>query len=103
MTRLQEDTQQEVPFRSLRVVSKGNELANKRITRVVVPDFPHRVVQRGARRMDVFFSADDRQEYLGLLSQSALKHSSDFFAWCPMSNHAHFVGDGSRSCNHTLS
>jgi len=28
-------------------VSKGNKLANKRITRLVVPDFPHRVVQRG--------------------------------------------------------
>jgi len=24
--------------------------------------FPHHVVQRGMRRMDVFFSADDRQE-----------------------------------------
>jgi putative transposase len=56
-----------------------DELANKRITRVVVPDFPHRVVQRGARRMDVFFSADDRQEYLGLLSQSASKHRVGFF------------------------
>jgi hypothetical protein len=52
--------------------------AMARIARVVVPDFPHHVVQRGARRMDVFFSADDRQEYLGLLSRSASKQSSDF-------------------------
>ena len=58
-----------------------------RIARVVVPDFPHHVVQRGARGMDVFFSPHDRQEYLDLLSQSASKHSSDFFAWCLMSNH----------------
>ena len=62
-----------------------------RIARVVVADFPHHVVQRGARRMDVFFSADDRQKYLALLSHSASKHSSEFFAWCLMSNHAHFV------------
>ena len=62
-----------------------------RIARVVVPDFPHHVVQRGVRRMDVFFSADDRQEYLSLLSQSASKHSANFLAWCLMSNHAHFV------------
>jgi len=62
-----------------------------RIARVVVPDFPHHVVQRGVRRMDVFFSADDRQEYLTLLSQSASKHALDFLAWCLMSNHAHFV------------
>jgi hypothetical protein len=37
------------------------------------------------RRMDAFFSADDKQEYLDLLSQSASKH------WCLVSNHAPFV------------
>jgi hypothetical protein len=41
--------------------------------------------------MDVFFSADDRQEYVDLLSQSALKHALDFLTWCLMSYHAHFV------------
>jgi len=51
--------------------------AMARIARVVGPDFPHRM-QRGVRRMDVFFSADDRQEYLELLSQSASKHTLDF-------------------------
>jgi hypothetical protein len=35
--------------------------------------------------MDVFFSADDKQEYLDQLSQSASKH------WCLVSNHAPFV------------
>ena len=49
-------------------------------------------VQRGVRRMDVLFSADDRQEYLDLLSQSASKHALDFLAGCLMSHHAHFVG-----------
>jgi hypothetical protein len=47
-----------------------------------VPDFPHH---------DLFFSADDRQEHLDLLSQSASKHALDFLAWCLMSNHAQFV------------
>jgi REP element-mobilizing transposase RayT len=46
-----------------------------RIARVVVPEFPRHVVQLGARRMDVFFSANDRQEYLKLLSQSASQHN----------------------------
>jgi hypothetical protein len=32
-----------------------------RIARVVVPDFPYHVVQRGVRRMDVCFSADDKK------------------------------------------
>jgi hypothetical protein len=35
--------------------------------------------------MDVFFPADDKQEYLDQLSQSASKH------WCLVSNHAPFV------------
>ena len=41
--------------------------------------------------MYVCFFADDREEYLNLLSQSASKHALDFLAWCLMSNHAHFV------------
>ncbi len=62
-----------------------------RIARVVMPNLPHHVVQRGVRRMDVFFSPEDRQEYLSLLSQSVSKYALDFLAWCLMSNHAHFV------------
>ena len=42
--------------------------------------------------MDAFFSADDRQEHLALLSQSTSKDALDFLAWCLMSYHAHFVG-----------
>ena len=62
-----------------------------RKTSGVVADCPHHVVERGVRRMDVFFSADDRQEYLDLLSQSASKHALDFLAWCLMRNHSHVV------------
>jgi hypothetical protein len=56
-----------------------------------VPDFPHCVVQRGVRRMDVFFSAEDRQKP-PLLTQSASKHVLDFLASCLMSSHAYCVG-----------
>jgi hypothetical protein len=38
-----------------------------RKTSGVVPDCPHHVVQRGVRCMDVFFSTDDRREYLDLV------------------------------------
>ena len=41
--------------------------------------------------MDAFFSADDRQEHLALLSQSTSKDALDFLAWCLVSNHAPFV------------
>ncbi len=62
-----------------------------RIARVVVPDFPHHVVQRGVRRMDVFFSDRDKEHYLASLVESASKHGLEFLAWCLMSNHVHFV------------
>lgn len=39
-------------------------------------------MQRGARSVDVFFSADDREECLNLLARSASKHALDFLAWC---------------------
>jgi hypothetical protein len=42
--------------------------------------------------MDVFFSVDDREEYLQLLSQSASKYALDFLAGCLMNHHAHFRG-----------
>ena len=48
-------------------------------------------MERVVRRIDVFFSADDRQEYLDLLSQSASKPGLDFLVWCLMRNHAHVV------------
>ena len=69
---------------------------------MAVPDFPHHVVQRGVRRMDVFFSADDRQEYLNLLSQSASKHALDFLAWCLISNHFVVVPRQERSLPRTF-
>jgi len=62
-----------------------------RIARVVVPGIAYHVVQRGVRRMDVFFSDDDREQYLSFLSEAASKHALEFLAWCLMSNHAHFV------------
>lgn len=39
-----------------------------RIARLVVPGLPHHVTQRGNRRLNVFFSDNDYQFYLDLLS-----------------------------------
>ena len=35
-----------------------------RIARFVMPDIPHRIVQRIVRRVDAFFANADRKEYL---------------------------------------
>jgi len=39
----------------------------------------------------MFFCADDRQEYLDLISQSASQPALDFLACCLMSSHACLV------------
>lgn len=62
-----------------------------RIARVVVPNMPHHITQRGNRREDVFFSDDDRRRYLDLLAKYSAKHGLDLVAYCLMSNHVHLV------------
>ena len=62
-----------------------------RIGRVVVPDYPHHVTQRGVRRMDVFFSDEDRTTYLDLLAKQGGRYGIQFLAWCLMTNHVHLI------------
>jgi len=40
-----------------------------RIARVVLPGYPHHITQRGVRSMPVFFSNDDRHEYMHHLNE----------------------------------
>lgn len=40
-----------------------------RIARVVVPEVPHHVTQRGNRRLQTFFCGEDYEAYLDLMSQ----------------------------------
>ena len=62
-----------------------------RQTRIVVPGLPHHVVQRGNRRMDVFFNDEDRQVYLRWLRQASLRNGVEVWAYCLMRNHVHVV------------
>ena len=62
-----------------------------RIARVVVPGLPHHITQRGVRRMPVFFSDDDRRDYLGLLCEQGKRFGVRYIAWCLMSNHIHLI------------
>ena len=62
-----------------------------RISRIVVPDYPHHVIQRGVRSMNVFDSDEDRWAYLGFLSEEARRFGLTILAWCLMTNHVHFV------------
>ncbi len=62
-----------------------------RIARVVIPGLAHHVVQRGVRRMDVFFSNDDREEYLKLLAEQGERFGVKYLTWCLMTNHVHLI------------
>jgi len=62
-----------------------------RMARIVIPDVPHHVTQRGNRREDVFFDDEDRRRYLLLLLEYSQKHALDVWAYCLMTNHVHFV------------
>lgn len=62
-----------------------------RISRIVVPGYPHHITQRGVRSMDVFHSDEDRRQYLLFLSEEATRYGVDILAWCLMTNHVHFI------------
>jgi len=62
-----------------------------RIARVVVPGYPHHVIQRGNRRLPTFFSDDDYRAYLALMAEQCAEHGLAVWAWCLMPNHVHLV------------
>ncbi|OVE73586.1 transposase [bacterium B13(2017)] len=62
-----------------------------RLARVVVPEFPHHVIQRGNRKQKVFFSEDDKRIYLNYLEWYAKPAGIKFWAYCLMDNHVHLV------------
>jgi len=62
-----------------------------RIARVVVPEIPHHITQRGNRNQIVFFSDDDRVAYLELIKRFSLQNGVKIWAYCLMDNHVHFV------------
>jgi len=62
-----------------------------RIARVVVPNAPHHVTQRGNRRLQTFFSDEDYQAYLDLLANWCGRHGVRLWAYCLMPNHSHLI------------
>jgi putative transposase len=72
-----------------------------RLARVVVPDLPHHVTQRGNRREPVFFEEGDYRFYLDLIAEAARRSKTVIASYCLMPNHVHFLmvpshGDGLR-------
>ncbi len=62
-----------------------------RIARIVAPDYPHHVVQRGNRRQQVFFKDSDYEKYLQFLKEHSKKFRLKIVSYCLMPNHVHLI------------
>ena len=62
-----------------------------RLARIVVPNVPHHVTQRGNRRQPTFFSDADYALYLDLLAEFCHAHGVEIWAYCLMPNHVHLI------------
>ena len=62
-----------------------------RIKRIVIPNTPHHITQRGVRSMDIFYKHEDYEYYKEtLLTQSKL-HNLKIISYCLMTNHIHII------------
>ncbi|MCG8369049.1 MAG: transposase [Proteobacteria bacterium] len=62
-----------------------------RLARVVVPDYPHHVTQRGSRKQRTFYRRSDYRAYLRMIAERKSDVGVVIWAYCLMPNHVHFV------------
>jgi putative transposase len=62
-----------------------------RIARVVVPDYPHHITQRGTNKMDIFLDNEDRTYFIQCVKDYLSKTQTRLWAFCLMSNHFHLL------------
>ena len=62
-----------------------------RLARLVIPDVPHHVTQRGNRRQPVFFEDEDYAAYRDLVAAACAERGVRCLAWCLMPNHVHLI------------
>ena len=62
-----------------------------RLRRIVIPNMPHLVTQRGNRQERTFFSDDDYKSYRHLIADAAAKARTEVWAYCLMPNHVHMI------------
>ncbi|MDO3386602.1 transposase [Gilvimarinus sp. SDUM040013] len=62
-----------------------------RRARVIVPDLPHHIVQRGHNRNVVFVEGRDYEYYLDNLAEWKAFFGLRVYSYCLMTNHVHLV------------
>ena len=59
--------------------------------RVVLPSYPHHIVQRGHNRQVVFSDEGDYEYFLASLREGKMAYGVKVYAYCLMANHVHLV------------
>jgi Transposase IS200 like len=62
-----------------------------RIGRVVLPNYPHHIVQRGHNRRVVFAETADFEYYLATLAEFKIAYDVRVYGFCLMTNHVHLI------------
>lgn len=62
-----------------------------RTARIIFPNAPHHIIQRGNRNQQVFFEEDDKKLYLEILGYNASQDNLRIWCYCLMDNHIHLV------------
>lgn len=62
-----------------------------RQARIVLPDTPHHITQRGNRGEPVFFEKSDYEAYLEFLGEECEKAGVSIWSWCLMANQIHLI------------
>jgi putative transposase len=62
-----------------------------RKARILVPNYPHHIVQRGHNRKAVFVGDEDYQYYLENLREWKETFDIKLYGWCLMTNHIHLI------------
>jgi len=62
-----------------------------RLGRVVVPNYPHHVVQRGHNKQVVFAQEGDFRYYLSTLEDFKALYGVKVYGFCLMTNHVHLI------------
>lgn len=62
-----------------------------RTGRVVMPGYPHHIVQRGHNRQLVFVERSDYEQYLSSLRELKEQCGIKVFSYCLMTNHVHLL------------
>jgi putative transposase len=64
-----------------------------RTARVIVPNCPHHIVQRGHNRKAVFITDEDYRYYLSTLVEWKRELQVKVYSYCLMTNHVHLIVD----------